>query len=111
MDRSEGIQETVHPLKASRGPRLTRRRERKGVEAMKHLKTLATVALLATGIFANRTAARAEDLSVDPSSWDYGEVAPGASVTRSFTFTSIGTSDVSIYLLQTEDPWPVGRSP
>ena len=66
---------------------------------MKHLETLATVALLAATIFASPTGARAEDLSVDPSSWDFGEVAVGKSVARSFTITSIGTSDVSVYLL------------
>ena len=67
---------------------------------MKHLRTLATVALLAATIFARPTGARAEDLSVDPSSWNFGEVAVGTSAVRSFTLTSIGSSDVSLYLIQ-----------
>lgn len=75
-------------------------REEKGVEAMKHLSTLATVALLTAAMLASPTAARAEDLSIDPSSWDYGEVALGTPSTHSFTFTSIGVSAVWIYLVQ-----------
>ncbi len=67
---------------------------------MKHLKTLATVALLTATMLASPTAARAEDLSMDPSSWDYGEVVLGASSTHSFTLSSIGVSPVWIYLFQ-----------
>ena len=66
---------------------------------MKHLKTLATVALLTVTIFASPKAGRAEDLSVDPLSWEYGEVPLGTTVARSFTLSSIGSSDVSIYLI------------
>ncbi len=67
---------------------------------MKHIKTAVAVALLTAAMLATTTAARAEDLSVDPSSWDYGEVALGTSSTHSFTFSSIGVSAVWIYLLQ-----------
>ncbi|HSP99774.1 MAG TPA: hypothetical protein VL049_21335 [Candidatus Dormibacteraeota bacterium] len=67
---------------------------------MKPLGTLTAAALLAATMLASPMAVRAEDLAVDPSSWNFGEVAVGTSVARSFGFTSIGTSDVSLYLLQ-----------
>ena len=67
---------------------------------MKPLETLIAVALFAATMLASPTAVRAEDLAADPLSWNFGEVAVGTSVARSFGFTSIGTSDVSIYLLQ-----------
>lgn len=67
---------------------------------MKHLKTLAVVALLAATILASPTAARAQGLSINPMSWDYGAVPLGTSSTHSFTFTSDSVSAVWIYLVQ-----------
>lgn len=67
---------------------------------MNHLKALATVALLASAFLANPQAARAQDLGLAPLSWDFGEAPLGSPVARYFTGTSIGSSDVSIYLIQ-----------
>ena len=46
---------------------------------------------------------RAQDLSVSPMSWDFGNVLVGTSEMVTFDLLSVGTSDVSIYLLFLND--------
>ena len=67
---------------------------------MKYFKALAVGLLFSGAIVAAPAVVWAEEISVTPSSWNFGEVEVGASGSATFTASSGGPTAVWIYLVQ-----------
>lgn len=67
---------------------------------MKYFKALAVGLLFSGAIVAAPAVVWAEEISVTPESWDFGEVQVGASGSATFTASSGGPTAVWIYLVQ-----------
>ena len=67
---------------------------------MKYFKALAVGLLFSGAIVAAPAAVCAEEISVTPSSWNFGEVEVGASRSVTFNASSLGPTAVWIYLVQ-----------
>jgi len=62
------------------------------------------LALLLCGVvLCGTVVVRAQDLSVSPMSWDFGNVLVGASEKLTFDLHSIGSSEVSVYIIGLEE--------
>ena len=72
--------------------------------ALRRMVLLCGIVLCSTAVV------RAQDLSVSPMSWDFGNVLVGTSEKLTFDLHSVGSSDVSVYrILLNETPdevWP-----
>jgi hypothetical protein len=68
--------------------------------SMKYFRALAVGLLFSGAIVAAPAAVRAEDVSITPSSWNFGEVEIGASSSVTFNASSLGPTAVWIYLVQ-----------